>query len=102
MVKLSKKETKVYEAMLKDPNRVWSASGIARLVHKGTVKDRPKYWYATTQAMMRTLSLKTKALGFLVHVNRVTKQGRGNIALYKLEEEKDTQKKLFNSSKKGV
>lgn len=84
MYKLTPREALIFDAMMDDPEHVWTIEQLAKLCWEGQGKERPVSWRNGLINCMHILRVKTYGL----RDNRVVKvskdRGRGNVGKYAL------------------
>jgi|AntRauTorcE11897_2_1112592.scaffolds.fasta_scaffold53776_3 hypothetical protein len=77
MLELSKKQKKIYEKMLSEPERVWVVEDFSSLIFGSAP---PKHWRAYLLMQMRWVCAKTQS--YPEPVVRTSSNGRGNVAKF--------------------
>jgi len=85
MTKLNTTESKIHDHLKRRAGREVMLEEIASIIYSG--RKRPKHWYGSTAATMRTLTLKCAAMG-IDAVMRTSRLGRGGRAVYCIKGDK--------------
>lgn len=99
-MKLTEREQRIYDAMLRRPADIWDIEALGRVAYgKG---ERPINWEGSMRASMRWMILKSKVIGLNPEVERSSGLGRGNRAEYRLKKTGGAGKKQFSLSRKSA